>query len=277
MTRQALAWVSLAHGVLGALIVKEQQVTESCSCDLCNPVWQPEVHFIARSGAVKQKFTPAALQCASTSHSEACLGFCSENCSPAMLGFSNKVVTQERATSKLALSTQVGPKSPALPKCQLSTTHAPAEAAKGLALALMEVRKHHSERALQRAGCPPPQKCNCWCDCPEILFGQPPPPGVPPITAVNPYAPPPPAPMPPPPPFFVGPPPMQAAPFNPMAPAAFLQQQNKQGSAATAVASQPCRGPECRPPSGCPPSMPCNCYCACRPPVPTKKQAFEGR
>lgn len=99
-------------------------------------------------------------------------------------------------------------------------------------------------------------------------MGKAPPPGVPPVTAVNPFMPPPPIPAPPPPPFFAGPPPAVGVPFNPTAPILL------QAEAAGRVV-QPCAGPECGAPEGCPPSQPCNCYCQCRPPVPPKSEVFK--
>eukprot|EP00397_Hematodinium_sp_SG-2012_P068850 GEMP01114237.1.p1 GENE.GEMP01114237.1~~GEMP01114237.1.p1 ORF type:complete len:194 (+),score=29.07 GEMP01114237.1:50-631(+) len=100
--------------------------------------------------------------------------------------------------------------------------------------------------ALELQRCPAPQPCDCWCHCPEIVYGEPVPPGIPPVAAVNPFQPPPPIPPAVPPPFFAGPPPAVGVPFNPSAPM-FLQQ-----------------------PKSCPESAPCNCYCKCRPNVPSK-------
>jgi len=36
-----------------------------------------------------------------------------------------------------------------------------------------------------------------------------------------------------------------------------------------------CSGPGCGQ-KGCPPAMPCNCYCQCRPPVPSKAEAMKS-
>lgn len=45
--------------------------------------------------------------------------------------------------------------------------------------------------------CPQQRPCDCWCKCPEIIFGSAPPPGIPPPPAYNPLNPPPMPPAPP--------------------------------------------------------------------------------
>lgn len=137
--------------------------------------------------------------------------------------------------------------------------------------------------------CPVPQPCDCWCHCAQTIFGAPLPPGIPPIPAVNPYQPPPPLPAPVPPPFGGGPPPAGGVPFNPAAPMLLqrvvgsqsrrLQRLSRskeldfpnRNKAYPSLGRPPCDGPECGPPPGCPESAPCNCYCQCRPPVPSKE------
>lgn len=109
--------------------------------------------------------------------------------------------------------------------------------------------------------CPVEQPCNCWCKCPETVYGDPVPPGIPPLPAANPFAPPPPLPKAPPPPFGGVPPPAVGVPFNPNYAQAMIQEDQP---------NRACMGPECHVKSGCPDTMPCNCYCACRPPVPPK-------
>jgi hypothetical protein len=125
------------------------------------------------------------------------------------------------------------------------------------AVALSQVLTHLQD-------CPAPQPCDCWCHCKELLFGEPMPPGIPPVPAVNPYQPPPPLPPPPPPPFFGAPPPAGGVPFNPSAPA-FFQRGLRRSLSSPGYPSIPYG------PSGCPETSPCNCYCACRPEVPPKR------
>mmetsp|Transcript_31895 Transcript_31895/g.80878 ORF Transcript_31895/g.80878 Transcript_31895/m.80878 type:complete len:167 (+) Transcript_31895:109-609(+) len=94
--------------------------------------------------------------------------------------------------------------------------------------------------------CPPPQKCNCWCHCPETQYGEPPPPGIPPeilAAATVPDV-------------------KAASALNPATALAQLREV-KDGPA-----DPPCSGPECTVPKGCAPPMPCNCYCQCRHPAP---------
>mmetsp|Transcript_97845 Transcript_97845/g.169456 ORF Transcript_97845/g.169456 Transcript_97845/m.169456 type:complete len:184 (+) Transcript_97845:98-649(+) len=134
-------------------------------------------------------------------------------------------------------------------------------------------------RASEGPPCPPPQKCNCWCHCPETFMGVPPPPGPPPLVALNPFAPP----LPPPPglpvPHNLPPIPADTPVENPTAVASLLQDEQDPrylGQPSTYKVTLPCSGPSCRAPEGCPPPMPCNCYCQCRPPVPSKSEAFAG-
>jgi len=280
-------WALLALGFVDAWVSEKTELKKACSCELCSLVWQPETQYLSQSGSVKEGSKPASLQCAAISPAalrrsqpEACVRYCSEECAPVSGAFARKASKVHAAVTGATLVKQAAVlEMSSQPMCQLSPKQEAAVEAQNRAFVFLQMQRTRTERAVEKAGCPPPQKCSCWCDCPEILLGRPMPPGLPPVTAVNPYAPPPPAPMPPPPPFFAGPPPL-GIPFNPLAPAALLLQQGKQGfevADTKAQEKQPCQGPECRPPSGCPPAMPCNCYCACRPPVPTKDQAINGR
>lgn len=239
-----------------------------CSCDECVAAWQPEVSYLSAGTTPGKEPTAshgAALRCAtqalalseeSVKKPARCERFCSESCAPKHV----PVSVPAPLPGSVSASAPSAHVAPSALQCVGVRRSGPRSG-----LAFVEFERRRAERAVLRAGCPPVQKCLCWCHCPEILMGQPPPPGLPPVTAVNPFAPPPLPPPQPPPPYAAGPPPMQNAPFNPMAPV-LLQDTG---------ARQPCRGAECRPPSGCPAAMPCNCYCQCRPPVPSKKQTFE--
>lgn len=93
--------------------------------------------------------------------------------------------------------------------------------------------------------CPEPQACHCHCTCKEYMYGTPAPPGFPPVINTNPYAPPP-------------PPPKMLAPPVPPPVYGFIQRKavlRHQGDALN------------DPDDRCPPTLPCNCYCRCRPPV----------
>ena len=111
-----------------------------------------------------------------------------------------------------------------------------------------------SSQFLQKLRCPPPQKCRCWCHCPELIYGDP-----------------------------GGPLPLDLG-RQPSPPASMLQltsahehHEEQEHPVAALQAAQPtfpeqaaCSGPECTVPKGCPPSAPCNCYCRCRDSVPPK-------
>mmetsp|Transcript_139371 Transcript_139371/g.445744 ORF Transcript_139371/g.445744 Transcript_139371/m.445744 type:complete len:161 (+) Transcript_139371:97-579(+) len=94
--------------------------------------------------------------------------------------------------------------------------------------------------------CPPPQKCNCWCHCPETQYGELPPPGIPPEILAAATV-----------------PDVKAA--SALDPATALAQLRKVKGG---PADPPCSGPECTVPKGCAPPMPCSCYCQCRHPAP---------
>jgi len=213
----------------------------SCSCDACVTAWQPQMHYTLSDPKGNQMQLKEG----------------SERGSHESLKCSARNTTEAVPCASFCLSecSPVIPKSKAddLPSCETrKTSHE-----KAPALSLRQLSVLHS---LSKA-CPAPQPCSCWCHCPEILFGVPPPPGIPPPPAVNPFAPPPPVPKPPPQPYAAGPPPALGVPFNPAVPA-FLQ------------IAQPCSGPECGPSGKCPLSMPCNCYCRCRGPVPPRSKVF---
>ena len=65
------------------------------------------------------------------------------------------------------------------------------------ATSFLATRLHEGHKALARAGCPQQRPCDCWCKCPEIIFGKAPPPGIPAPPAWNPLNPPPMPPAPP--------------------------------------------------------------------------------
>lgn len=217
-----------------------RQKKEGCSCSACVSAWQPQMQYsLSDHKGNTANFTEGS---ARGSHES--------------LKCSARNASETLPCAEFCMSECV-PKIPAktgvLPGCEArKTSHDQAPA-----LSLRQMSVLHS---LTKT-CPAAQPCSCWCHCPEILFGQPPPPGIPPPPAVNPFAPPPPIPKPPPQPYAAGPPPALGVPFNPAMPA-LLQ------------IAQPCSGPECGPHGDCPLTMPCNCYCRCRAPVPPRSKVF---
>lgn len=163
--------------------------------------------------------------------------------------------------------------------------------------------------------CPQAQPCTCWCHCKEVNYGAPSPVGGPPDPpGTNPFMPPPPAPKPVPPPYYGLPPPAGGAPFNPaitvlaqQQPRLRLRQARRARLARRTgklvllqqnervpppklegdgpypyvkdlpggAAGPPCSGPGCNPGRECAAAAPCNCYCGCRPGVPSKDEAFR--
>mmetsp|Transcript_41069 Transcript_41069/g.118081 ORF Transcript_41069/g.118081 Transcript_41069/m.118081 type:complete len:187 (-) Transcript_41069:162-722(-) len=97
--------------------------------------------------------------------------------------------------------------------------------------------------------CPAPQKCNCWCHCPETFYGEPPLPPLPPMVTTD-YA---------------------KELEESSAHRAVSLAQAKELPTPDPLNTRHCSGPECTVPAGCPPPAPCNCYCSCRHKVPEKK------
>lgn len=214
-----------------------------CSCDQCSTLLHPTHNFTYQKSDDASKVAlvvqQSNVQCHAQEHASPCAGFCNTKCRAAP-GFTQKSDgTRDRAKFGCEPVKTV-PESPQI-------------------FSLLQLR---ALRSLTRE-CPVPQPCSCVCVCKEIDYGAPMPAGGPPAPpAGNPYAPPPPAPKPPPAPGFGGPPPAVGVPFNPM----FIQLASSE--------KQPAWGRDQNAGDDCPESAPCNCYCTCRPPVPSKKEVF---
>lgn len=214
-----------------------------CSCDQCSPLLHPRHNFTYQQSGEATKMTsvvqPSNVQCHAQEDASPCTDFCNTKCQAAP-GFAQK---------------SDGTRDHAKFGCEPI-------AEKPQTLSLLQLR---ALRSLTQE-CPAKQPCSCVCVCKEIDYGAPMPAGGPPAPpAGNPYAPPPAAPKPPPQPGFGGPPPAVGVPFNPM----MLIQ-----LAANAKQAPPAWGRDQNAGDDCPESAPCNCYCTCRPPVPSKKEVF---
>jgi len=213
----------------------------SCACDQCSSLLHPETNVTQRKSdnpsVSLSVVQPSNVQCHMKDDSSPCEGFCNTEC---------------QATPKFTKKPD-GTRDVAKFGCE-------PVAQKQQTLSLVQLR---ALRSLTR-DCPAPQKCDCVCVCKEIDYGAPMPAGGPPAPpAANPYAPPPAAPKPPPQPGFGGPPPAVGVPFNPM-----MLLQLSSGE------QQPAFGKDQNAGDDCPESSPCNCYCTCRPPVPSKASVF---
>jgi len=250
-----------------------EEEAKGCSCERCDARLRRPHQF--HGDHPERIVTPArkdrdennVLQCVATmthgqtsvaKDSAECDGFCDASCSPVVPRSSPVKRQSNNVTTWIACEDKNAPGDTEEGHHLTSSAVAPAKKK-------LDMLQLNTLRSLAKE-CPAPQPCDCWCHCPEIDFGAPMPPGIPPVPAVNPFQPPPPIPKPPPPPFGGGPPPAAGVPFNPAVPAASSFLQTGKG----AKAKQPCAGPECRGPLGCPESAPCNCYCQCRAPVPPK-------
>lgn len=215
---------------------------ESCSCDQCSTLLHPPHNFTYQkaddSSKTKLVLNPGNVQCHASKDALPCEGFCNMKCQ-AVPGFKQKPDgTRDRA--------QFG--------CEPVVE-------KSSQLSLLQLR---ALRSLTQ-DCPAPQSCDCICVCKEVDYGSPTPAGGPPAPpGGNPYAPPPAAPKPPPQPFQGGPPPAVGVPFNPM----LLQLATSEKQAPPAWGRDQNAGDDC------PESAPCNCYCTCRPHVPSKAEVF---
>jgi len=232
------AVVAFSVGIQGVLSSQA-----GCSCDQCSSLLHPQ-HNLTYQSSSQPSFTqsvvqPSNVQCHVRGNDDACEGFCNTKCQ-ATPGFTHKA-DGTREVAKFG--------------CEPVVAEAPP-------LNLVQLR---ALRSLTRE-CPVAQPCSCVCVCKEIDYGVPMPAGGPPAPpAGNPYAPPPVPPKPPPAPFFGGPPPAAGVPFNPMM---LLQVASGDKQAPPAFGRDQNAGDDC------PESAPCNCYCTCRPPVPSKASVF---
>lgn len=233
------AILAFSQGIQDALSSKA-----GCSCDQCSTLLHPAHNMTYQSSAsdtslAKSVVKPSNVQCHAPDNASPCQDFCNTKCQ-AVPGFMRKP-DGTRDVAKFG--------------CQSVTTEPHV-------LNLLQLR---ALRSLTRE-CPAAQPCSCVCTCKEIDYGVPMPAGGPPAPpAGNPYAPPPLAPKPPPQPFGAGPPPAAGVPFNPMM---LLQQSSGEMQAPPAFGRDQNAGDDC------PESAPCNCYCTCRPPVPSKAAVF---
>lgn len=247
-----------------------------CSCNQCSAVLHRQHNFHLGNGTeqnAKLVVQPSHVKCQADGGKESngCTDFCSSKCAPKP-GFSQLV-------QKAAQSPQAGFSCEPIVAQKAEASMEPAP------LNLVQLR---ALRALTKV-CPVPQKCDCWCVCKEIDYGAPMPPGIPPLApALDPYAPPPPVPKPPPQPFGAGPPPAVGVPFNPQS--VVFQQESSQPQSSIVLnqsplllqrresrsrVEQPAANYKANAGYTCPEAAPCNCYCGCRPSVPSKASVFR--
>jgi len=227
----------------GTLSISFRQT--GCSCDQCSTLLHPEHNLTYQSSSnpsVTKSFVQNSnVQChVKGNNNSSCEGFCNTKCQ-AVPGFTHKG-DGTRDVPKFGCEPVADEPQP---------------------LNLLQLR---ALRSLTQE-CPAAQPCSCTCVCKEIDYGVPMPAGGPPAPpAGNPYAPPPPPPKPPPQPFFGGPPPAAGVPFNPMM---LVQTSAGDKQAPPAFGRWQNAGDDC------PESAPCNCYCTCRPPVPSKSAVMR--
>lgn len=220
-----------------------QNSEAGCSCDQCSTLLHPQHNVTYQSSVnpslAKSVVQPSNVQCHAQDNASPCQGFCNTKCQ-AVPEFSHKT-DGTRDVARFGCKPVVAKPPP---------------------LNLIQLR---ALRSLTQE-CPVNPPCSCVCVCKEIDYGVPMPAGGPPAPpGGNPYAPPPPPPKPPPQPFFGGPPPAAGVPFNPMM---LLQLSSGERQAPPAWGRDQNAGDDC------PESAPCNCYCTCRPPVPSKSEVF---